>query len=113
MLTKSLIDKILPQVEERIKKLESEHIKKAARYTSISKIELRKNETILGDIYTFSAISNGYIVLFHGGARSWSSCCCKGWYFNWRCKHTYKLTKQIKKVLSEGQTESTKTKNQG
>ena len=89
----------------------SDHIKKAAQDVEIKAME-SKTETINNQVITrhVADISDYRVIYWRSETISFTTCTCKGAYFNETCKHEYTL---IKKVESLQPINSPQHKQQG
>mgnify|MGYP003133691520 CR=1 FL=1 len=90
----------------------SEHIKKQAENVEIYHYSTH-TESLNGHYITFhfADISHYRVLFWDSPTLQHESCTCKGFFYNARCKHTYKLRKKVNEEATTIEASSTNNKD--
>lgn len=87
------------ELETMATKHTTEHTEKKVDSVEDSKLWYRWDSVMDEQILFIFGVIKDYKLRLFVGAHSWATCTCKGFYFNGRCTHILKTTKQIKRGL--------------
>jgi hypothetical protein len=89
----------------------TEHIKRQAENVEIHHY-FTHTESLNGHTITFhfADVSHYRVLFWDSPTLQHESCTCKGFYFNQRCKHTYKLRKKVSEETTTKEASPTNNK---